>query len=129
MPTADLMQVSRNFPNIDDIRPLSSQDQELMDEVREVIKKYDALDHFGLCLLHSHFEVHDDEIMVEECDLETRTLTSRPVKKCEIQGNVVETMWSMTITRPTIVCKQICQSTENPGGNKTHDKKHVSSTA
>ncbi|MEV0374333.1 hypothetical protein AB0I10_31820 [Streptomyces sp. NPDC050636] len=82
------------LPDIDDVEPASDTDQQCIDEVRAVLSRHGALQRFGLTLLHEHFDVADDEILVEEIDVENRTLTSRPQKVTDV-GNSVATAWRL----------------------------------
>ena len=85
----------RHFDDINVVQPISSQDEACMAELRDVLKRHDRMDRFGLCLLHSHFDIGDDEILLETCDDETRTLTIRPVKKSELDhDDLIFTNWS-----------------------------------
>lgn len=49
-------------------------------ELRDILKKYNSLDRFGITLLHKHFKIEEDEIMLETIDVDKRTLFMRPVK-------------------------------------------------
>jgi hypothetical protein len=64
--------------SIDDIRPLSAEDRPIIAEVRDVLARHGALERFGLTLLHSHFELEGDEVLVEEVHSGERLLTTRP---------------------------------------------------
>ncbi len=39
------------------VRPLTESDAPMVKELAEVLKKYDALDRFGLTLLHQHLMI------------------------------------------------------------------------
>lgn len=99
------------LPDIDEVEPLSDLDQPCLTEIRAVLVKHDVLRRFGITLLHEHFEVADDEILVETIDVETRTLTSRPEKIAELGDyNSVETSWRLdddpiAMARCTSACR------------------------
>ena len=59
--------------DITEVIPLSEKDDELIQELVAVLRKHNALDRFGLTLLHQHFDIGDDEVMVESTDIEART--------------------------------------------------------
>src|SRR5260370_32755153 len=85
-----------HFANIDDIEPLSSQDTACLEEIREVLARHGALERFGVSLLHEHFEVADDEILVETCDIEARTLVTTPMKRAELgEEAIIQTNWCL----------------------------------
>lgn len=94
-----------------EVEPRSDADQTCIDEIKRVLKKHNALDRFGICLLHEHFPMGADEILVEYCDPIARVLTLQPKKKREISvEDVVETAWRLDTERALIACgpKQLC---------------------
>lgn len=90
----------KGLPDIDDVDPMGEQDRPVIEEVRSVLEKHDALGRFGLTLLHSHFELADDEILVECVDAENRTLTVRPRSTSEIPDDVEVTVTSWRLDTP-----------------------------
>ena len=68
------------FPDVDKVPKFSDTDIECLREVREVLKKYGQLDRFGISLLHKHFEIANDEFLLETTDVKERTQSIRPVK-------------------------------------------------
>lgn len=98
------------LPDIDEVAPMSEADQPCLAEIRAVLAKYDALQRFGVVLLHEHFEVADDEVLVETIDVETRTLTSRPEKIAELsQYSSVETSWRLDDLDAMARCTTACR--------------------
>lgn len=67
--------------NIDDVPPIGENDAECLEEIRRVLEKHGSLKRFGIALLHSHFELADDEMLLETTDAEMREHWVRPVKK------------------------------------------------
>jgi hypothetical protein len=128
--------------DITEVRPLDESDLPVLDELREVLERHGALDRFGLNLLHDHFPVADDEVLVEVCDTEQRTLTIRPLRggvADGIPGRFVETNFQFVPrsdadadadpdasgTSPvayTLVCKVGCFVDLKDRHSKTHDK-------
>jgi hypothetical protein len=87
---------SVQFDNINLVPTVSSEDADCLDEMRDVLARHNRLNRFGVVLLHSHFPVADDEILLEETDSATRTSTIRPVKRAELDpGDVINTTWSL----------------------------------
>jgi len=74
--------------HIADVEPVGERDAACLEEVRAVLEKHGALKRFGLTLLHSHFDLADDEIMLETTDVETREQLIRPVKLSSIDPEV-----------------------------------------
>ncbi|MEU6671578.1 hypothetical protein [Streptomyces sp. NPDC046727] len=53
---------------------LGPQDAEFVRDVVAVLAKHGNLNRFGLCLLHDHFPLAADEVLVETNDSKARTL-------------------------------------------------------
>jgi hypothetical protein len=84
------------LPDLHDTEALSEDDVQCLTEVRDVMKRHGKLDRFALHLVHKHFNVDEDEIMCEFTDEQNRTLTIKPVKKCDVDENqLVETTWKI----------------------------------
>jgi hypothetical protein len=66
--------------HIADVRPIDETDAPCLEEVRAVLEKHNALDRFGIALLHNHFDLADDEMMLETTDADRREHLVRPVK-------------------------------------------------
>lgn len=118
------LQQTTALRDIDDVRPRSVGDEECINEIREVLRKHGALQRFGVTLLHQHFPVAGDEILVETCDVENRTLTIQPAKQAEIgSGRVMETNWRLDTNTVTSGCTQIC--TLDPDDHRHIRKSHL----
>ena len=50
-----------------------------------MLEKYNCLERFGVSLLHSHFQLADDEMMLETTNVTNREHWVRPVKKADIE--------------------------------------------
>ncbi len=70
-----------------DVEPIGEGDSECLEEIRLVLQKHNALGRFGLTLLHSHFELQDDEMMLETTDVEKREHWVRSVKHSYLEEN------------------------------------------
>ncbi|MET9489769.1 hypothetical protein [Nocardia sp. NPDC006630] len=70
-----------SLEHIDDVRPIDDSDAACLEEIRLVLSKYGNLGRLGIALLHSHFQLADDEMMLETTDTEQREHWVRPVKK------------------------------------------------
>lgn len=66
------MSHSPALPHIDDLIPFSTEDEACLAEMKEVLRRHGKLGRFGLSLMHNHFEVADDEMLLEECDVLVR---------------------------------------------------------
>ncbi len=100
-----------SLKDIDDVEPVGVGDTICMSEVRDVLKKHGMLQRFGLALLHSHFPVSEDEIMLETNDDETRTSTTKPVRLAEAGTGNVGTIYVLRDGDMTTMswCKTYCR--------------------
>ncbi len=81
--------------DIEEVEPLSDTDARLLSELREVLLRHEALDRFGITLIHKHFDLADDEHLVEFTDLENRRLTLTPVPKATVMSTI-QTAWKFS---------------------------------
>jgi hypothetical protein len=84
----EVMQWSQ-LDHIADVRPIDHSDADCLEEIRVVLAKHNCLDRFGVTLLHNHFDVADDEMMLETTDLERREHLVRPVKRSWLEDRGV----------------------------------------
>ncbi len=75
--------------HIADVKPIGDWDAACLEEIRTVLQKHNCLDRFGVALLHSHFNLAADEIMLETTDLDKREHWVRPVKNSFFEGTGV----------------------------------------
>lgn len=93
------------LPDIDDVEVRSEADDACFAEIRDVLKRHSALGRFGVTLLHQHFDIADDELLVEQVDVDTRTLTIRPVPAAEVAARPVkETHWRLDTDAAVTAC-------------------------
>jgi hypothetical protein len=94
MAKANLRPMNWNdLPDIEDLEP-ASEEESCLAEVQEVLERHGKAGRFGIVLLHKHFELADDEVMMETWDPSTRTLTSRPVSVEDLAGKAIRpTTW------------------------------------
>lgn len=97
--------------DIDEVEARSDADNACFEELRKVLARHNALDRFGITLLHQHFHIGDDELLVEEVDVDSRTLIAQPVPQAEVASRrVKETNWrldsdaAMSACTPTTFC-------------------------
>ncbi|HYO90478.1 MAG TPA: hypothetical protein VEQ40_02535 [Pyrinomonadaceae bacterium] len=77
----------------------------MVQELVQILKKYDALDRFGLTLLHEHLPLAEDEIMMETTDRAARTQIIRPVPKSTLQApGYFASAWRLDTGEPTQGC-------------------------
>jgi hypothetical protein len=95
-----------NLKDFDEVDPINEADSACLDEVCEVLKKHGKLERFGVSLLHKHFDLAADEVLVEDNDPHTRVLTIEPVRKAAA-ADVGPTTWMFLDDAlvPTLYCR------------------------
>jgi hypothetical protein len=111
------------LPDIDDVTPLGSQDQACIDELHRVLERYGALERFGITLLHQHFELGPNEVLVEAVDVDNRVLTIRPQKVSQL-GPTIETSWRLDPLTGQQRCETLCERDRNVDGEEYHRRAH-----
>jgi len=84
------------FASIDYVAPLSEGDQPILEEIKRVLISHKANTRFGVCLLHGHPQVGEDDqhILIETSDLSSGSLVARVERRSEVNSDVVvETAW------------------------------------
>ncbi|HEX8226294.1 MAG TPA: hypothetical protein VF572_00330 [Candidatus Saccharimonadales bacterium] len=69
-------------PDINDVEPFSEADIPCLTEIRSVMEKHGTLGRFAIQLRHQHFELGENEALLET--VEGRTLTSETVSLDEV---------------------------------------------
>lgn len=84
--------LSAQLKDLNDIEPLQPHEVEILRDVRNVLQRHGALDRFGIHLLHKHFDLAENETLVESVDVDQRTLITRPMPT-DTDAVTVETSW------------------------------------
>lgn len=119
-----------DLPDIHDVgHALDEKDQLCLEAIQKTLEKHGCLDRFGVTLLHKHFEMAEDEILVESVDEEARKLVTKPVKVDLVRGELdkaYETQWHFRKDENGQVA-QICNARCFPGSPQSpqHVNKHV----
>jgi hypothetical protein len=118
-----------HLPDISDTKPLTANDRACLDAIRDVLERHDCLGRFGVNLLHKHFEMAEDEILVEQVDQEGRRLVTAPVKVALVEVEMptaYETQWHWQRSKAGQVI-QVCVARCFPGSPEApgHVMKHV----
>lgn len=66
-----------SLPRFEEAEPLGPRDAAFVQDLVAILEKHGNLERFGLCLLHEHFPLAADEILVEAADAESRTFQTR----------------------------------------------------
>lgn len=97
----------KGLDRIESVESLSDNDREVLDELYSVLKRHGAERRFGLTLLHSHFDMDDDEILVERVDSEARTITISVEREGDFEPRqLIATSWRLDAGRadPILRC-------------------------
>ncbi len=68
------------LPDISEVDPVSEKERGCLEAVRQVIDAHGCITRFGVTLLHNHFHLAEDEILVETSNSEDRSLVSPPAQ-------------------------------------------------
>jgi len=82
--------------DIDEVDPIGDSDAACLKGLYEVLKQHNKQGKFGVTLLHKHFPLGDDEVLLERTDHETRTLVLQPARidSPEVKKSV-QTSWML----------------------------------
>ncbi|MGB3921978.1 MAG: hypothetical protein WBL19_01685 [Minisyncoccia bacterium] len=84
------------LPDVDSVRPKTAADDGLFRELAEVLEKHNALDRFGINILHTHFPINEGEVLFETTNRKTREQIIRSVSADVVRGqNILETSWRL----------------------------------
>lgn len=83
-----------DLPSIHAVSKPDKTDEHCLEEIRTVLKKHGKTSRFGITLLHQHFKLRKDELLVEHCDSKRRVLTTKPMKGRKlIAKKYLPTVW------------------------------------
>lgn len=101
--------------DINEVVPQSVDDQALFNDLYDVLKKHNALKRFGIMLLHQHFDIGSDEVLLETTDKHERTQLIQPVKKSDLARlDYIETSWRLDAgPKPLMACSCIKQGNDH----------------
>ncbi|MEU7086235.1 hypothetical protein [Streptomyces achromogenes] len=80
------------LPRFEEAEGLGPEDSEFVRDIVAVLARHGNLDRFGLCLLHDHFPLAADEVLVETNDPRARTLRVH-VEKADRTRHAKASQW------------------------------------
>ncbi|MFF7978342.1 hypothetical protein ACFZDK_04305 [Streptomyces sp. NPDC007901] len=92
MTETSLSALRKRLPRFTEAEGLGPADAEFVRDLVGVLAKHGNLDRFGLCLLHDHFPLAEDEVLVETNDPRARTLSIH-VEKADRTGHAKASQW------------------------------------
>ena|ERR1039458_9016031 len=106
--------------NLHDTPPLSEEDVECMRDIRAVLMKHDKLNRFALHLIHKHFDLDSDEVLVEYNEASSREQFFRVEKRSsDIMKHSIPTTWTLENIEPMARC--VCAYRPNSGHLGRHE--------
>lgn len=91
------MKQNRNWNDLAevvDVMTLDSRDEECLRAIQGVVESFELTGKFGVALLHKHFDIGDDEVLLETHDAAAKTLTTRAVSSSEVDlPSIATTVW------------------------------------
>src|SRR5512146_1457996 len=88
-----------------DVAPVDAADLACLAELRDVLARHGRLDRFAVHLLHKHFDLRDDEVLVEYSDRARREHPLRVEHRdSPAARHAVPTTWVPDRARPFVVC-------------------------
>ena len=89
---------------------LRDADRVVLEDIRAVLEKHDALGRFGVNLIHRDLELREGEVALELTDLDLRRQVVEPRPESEVvgAGNVIATQWVFGDKGEGVTCKQYC---------------------
>lgn len=110
----------KNIRDLSDVEPLSDADLECLAEIRSVLDRYQAVDRFAVHLVHKHFDLAADEILVEYSDAVKRiqTICVEKIADADMQ-NSIPTTWILDGLKPTTICVCATRAGSHLGRHET----------
>ena len=121
---ADHSLMPQPLPSIEDVKEFGPEDVACVEEIRDVLRRHGALQRFGITLLHRHFELTPDEVLVESVDVEHRVISQVP-RKASLARAGIETSWRLDMFKELQHCETICEVGCDYDGVAYHSKDHV----
>ena len=93
------------LPDLHQVQPLDGNDLVCMAELRAVLARHRRLGRFALHLIHRHFELGEDEVLVEYSDPAKREQWQRVESRDSgALHDAVPTTWTLGAAAPLAVC-------------------------
>ena len=107
-----------SLKDIDDVEPIGENDYAVLSELNQILLKHGYTDRFGVCLLHRHFDISHDEILMENTDVDAR-VSVLSVEKDDDNSNTIEPMWRFS-NDPQAVTKCMLRCHYDSGHKAVH---------
>ena len=96
--------------DIQEVALITKDDSYCLSELKEIILKYGKENKFGISLLHTHFDLLENEMLVETINVKERVLTTTPVQVDEQRKkSLVQTVWCFSKDQSLVKgCESFC---------------------
>lgn len=96
--------------DIDEIVPVSASDDACLSDVRDVLARHGMLDRFGVFLLHSHFPMKANEVLLERSNPESRQLMLEVVPTSAVGNSSIQTQFRLLPAGSAALtwCNSVC---------------------
>lgn len=102
-----------SLADIHEVEPLTQKDAECFREVQDVLRSYGLLHKFGLALLHKHFDLDENEVVMEETQRNARKQTLSVMSLNDVPEDTVPTIWKLTESGDAV---NVCRCYGKPHG-------------
>ncbi len=109
-----------SLKDIDEVEAINEKDHSVLIELKQVLLKHGYTNRFGVCLLHKHFDILQDEIVMENTDVDAR-VSVLSVEKDNGSANSIETMWKFS-NEPQAITKCVQRCNYNNGHKSVHSR-------
>lgn len=100
--------------DLHEVEPLGDADLDCLHELRAVLARHGMLARFALHLVHRHFDLAPDEVLVEVSDARRREQRLRVERRDDpAAAAAVPTTWMLDAVEPTVVC--VCAARDDDG--------------
>lgn len=111
-----------SMKHVTEVEPISEADRATLDAIKAVLVERGAVERFGVHLVHKHFDIADDEIVMEYTDEEARTQFTQVEKYADAfaSGTPLETQWRFNRETASMGCVGFCHF--NNGHRHIHNR-------
>ena len=99
-----------HMKHVTEVEPVTEKDRSILEAIKAVLLEHDAVERFGVHLVHKHFDLTEDEIIMEYTDEDARTQFTQVEKYEEAFANglPLETQWRFNRETASMGCVGFC---------------------
>lgn len=93
------------LPDLEEVPELSAADMQCLAEVKTVLERHGAVKRFAIHLIHKHFDLKENELLVETNDGDERTQTLKAYNRADLNmDDIRPTTWILDGETPEMAC-------------------------